>query len=469
MLPDAPDLGAQELAAEMAEIFAMSLIAECHLSDLDNPHCVVQIDPATRFNLHELLCELRSLPWCDARTPAKDLGDLPATDDMDEAGHRRAARWNNESQLTLGTLFRSGVALTSGAAPLSGLFATDHAVGPAQGPLPAPVSAAPLSLWSRWCAVHSGAGLGLPGRGASNADITTLSELAEHVFKAPPARAFHSATLASLAHGSPFDPGLNGLTGKAEGWTGGRLFALLAEAESRARWAALRRLARADRLSRPAVTAARMTVHLAREEQQSDAAEARYRGAADELALSAPNLLNWVSRANKAARSRQRFEHSLFLPLGTAAETMHPSDTATHVVVAGALATLMKAVFDTSQPRHLRLASKADARMDLGQELDRLVANTALARVVTGAYFPAENHQDMRLGQAIALQVLRTAMEEDNRSASLTFRDFDGRILQLVSHPRQFGRGIAELRQGDVSLPWPQEATPPAAHLTAVV
>ncbi|WGW05425.1 bromoperoxidase [Tropicibacter oceani] len=465
-LPAAPRLSVSELAAEMAELFALALMSECHLDDLDNPHCTVRINGATRFNLHELLCEMRSLPWCDAAAPLPDLAGAASP----PAAERRAIRWNGQAQMTLKTLLRSGVRRPDGAGMrLSGLFATDHPVGPAKGPLPAPAASAQLSEWSQWCAAHSGAGLALPGRGAAGAQITTLAQLARHVFDAPPARAFHCATLASLAHGTPFDEGLAPVPGTPGRWTGGRLFALMAQAEEQARWAALRRLAQADRLTRPGVTAARMTVYLAREERQEHMPDARYRHAADMLARHSANLLGWVSHANAAARGPQRFDQSLFLPLGSCSGSVYPSDAAAHVVVAGALATLMKAVFDTSRPRHLRLAGKSAAPMDLADELDLLVANTAMARVVSGGFYPSENHQDMRLGQAIALQVLRQALSEDNRSATLSFRDFDGRALRIVAHPRQFGRGLVELRDAAGSLPWPQMAAPPAAHLTAVM
>lgn len=470
-LPIAPQICASELAAQMAEMFAMGLVSGCGPNDLANPHCSVRIDRATRFNLHELLCELRSLPWCDSKTSPRAVAPSANTSPAhpSEADLRRAGVWNGAGEMTLATLFSAGINHGPGGLRLSQLFSTDRKVAEPEGPITPPSADARLSQWVRWCARHSGAGLAIPGQDTSNPQPQTLAALTSRVCTTPAARPFQSAALAALANGTALDPGLvpHGL--EAPGWTGGRVFSLIAQAEIYARRAAMRRLTEADRLSRPAVTAARMTVHLAQEERHISAGDARYREAADQLVQFAPNLLSWVSKANAAARGAQRFEHSLFLPLGAPAAAYHPSDAAAHVIVAGALATVMKAVFDTSRPSHLRLADRASGRLDLAQELNLLAANYAMARVVSGGYLPAENHQDLRLGQSIGLQILRSALEQDNRSASVQLRGFDGDHLKVVCNPRSFGRGHAELHRDEQAQHWPQDRAKPAAHLTAVV
>ncbi|WP_418593229.1 bromoperoxidase [Ponticoccus sp. (in: a-proteobacteria)] len=453
--------GPVELAGEMAEVFALSLLRDHPASALADPHVETRIDRGTRFTLHELLCELRNLPWFDARQMAEAM--QPAARPPGPAGdpaHRRSLHWNRDGQLTLRTLQRCGVALTEDETRGSALWREDHA-GEAAPPAAVPAGDAPMSDWVAWCAGQSGAGPRVAGLLPAPMVPETPGALADALPRIPAARPFHNAALAALARGalSVSAPSACDL------WTGPRLFAVMAEAERHARRMAQEQAARLDRLSRPAVTAARMTLWLTREERDAAPAHAEYRAAAEMLAEQAPGLLHWVSRANAARRGLRRRGLALFLPLAGVHSLKHgPSDTAAHAVVAGALGTLLKAVlWHAPQPLH-RIGAAAPA-----QEVDLLMRDIARARVMTAACLPSEAFADLRLGQAIALSVLREAMERDNRSARLTFRDLDGRALVLQAHPRHFGRGFAELRAEGQPVAWPQESTPPAAHLTQVV
>ncbi len=449
----------------MAEIFTASLLSRVPVSTLDDPHTEVPVSPGTTVSLHEVLCQMRSLSWCDAGTPLAEAAPAYGL----AAHQRRKLRWNGDRQLTLGTLFRGGVQLPCGqASRLSRLFETDARRGDAFGPIDGPGEAAPLSEWLRWSAEHSGAGLELPGRAEQIADLQTHQDMAQHCLGAPAGRLFYNTALAALSNDAPLDPGLPETSETNALWTGGRLLALLEEVERRARFAALDQLSAKDRLSRPAVTAARMTVYLAREERHETPEDDTYRHAADELSLAAPDLLFWVSRANAFGRGRVRFERSLFLPVGAANAPFHPVDAATHMVVAGAMATVLKAVLDTSSPARLRLGRPASDAVDLALELDKAVSNIAMARTLNG-YYPSENHQDMRVGQNIALQVLRDALERDNVDASLALRDFDGRALRLQAQARPLGRGAAKLQVESEWMGWPRGTARQDTHLTAVV
>lgn len=464
-VPEAPCLSPPELAADMAELFALGLVQDLRAEALLDPHCAVRIDGATRFTMHELLCELRNLSWFDGARAVRPTDVSQAG--QDSAALRRALRCNGDGQLTLHSFLRGGVALRGGGPVLSALWDADHVVARCHcGTDDWPSEAAPMSEWERWCAEHRSAGLCLPlgaVRGATQ--DPSLGDRAMSLHQTQAARPFHNAALAALVRGAEMAAGL-----PAPGlWTGPRLFSLMAEAESLARRFARVQASWPDRMPRPAVTAAQMTVWLAQEEGRHGRRADAYRAAAEELAGAAPNLLHWVSRANRARRGPQRFAVSLFLPLaGPERQHLTPSDLAAHAIVAGALATLIKAVFDTSPRMQLQAVGDSGPATTLEDQVDRLAANVALMRCVTGGYFPAENIQDLRLGQAIALHLLRDRMEADNRSARLAFRDFDGRSLQVQAHPRRFGRGLAELRCDAVPIAWPQEAGHPAAHLTAV-
>jgi hypothetical protein len=465
-LPAAPRLCAAELAAEMAGLFAFGLVQDQRVAAVADPHLAVHIDGATRFTMHELLCELRNLSWFDARIafPQAD----PAANGPAEAGNRRYLRWNSDRQLTLCSLLRGGIARRGGGPLRSVFWDSDHATGMAQDPTPGwPPETAPMSDWLGWCARKTGAGLRLPGPSLPRqTKDTSLGERAEALHWTPAARPFHNAALVTLARGTAMADGL-----PQEGvWTGARLMSLMAEAEALAQRYALYQTGHPHRMPRPAVMAARMTVWLGREERPDAGQGALYREAAEELATAAPNLLEWVSRANRVRRGAQRFAPCLFLPLA-APHRLHlnPSDIAPHAIVAGALATLIKAVFDTSRRTQLQMVGTKGSALALEDQIDRLAADVAVLRAVSGGYYAAESHQELRLGQSIALQLLRQRLEADNRSARLSLRDFDGRSLQVLAHPRISGRGHAELWCNGDLIAWPQEAGHPAGHLTAVV
>lgn len=466
-LPMSPRLCAAELAADMAELFALGLLQDQRPEALLDPHCTIRVDGMTRFTMHELLCELRTLSWFDGRAPR------PGTDAADsspagqgEAGHRRALRLNGDGQLTLRSLLHGGVALRNGGPVISAFWKNDIEVYAGHGPAgDAPSEAASMSEWLDWCGRHSRAGLQLPGGHPRVPQRVTLGARAEALHRSAPSRPFHNAALAALARGAGLDGGLPG----DGAWTGPRLLALMAEAETLALRFARLQVARPDRLPRPAVTAARMTDWLRRDDGRQAPHGANYGEAIEELASAAPNLLSWVSRANRALRGPQRCDGGLFLPMaGPARQHLNPSDLAAHVIVAGALATLIKAVFDTSRQAQVRAVEDRGPALALEDQIDRMAANVSVLRCVAGGYFPSENVQDLRLGQAIALHLLRDRMERDNRSAALSFRDFDGQSVQILSHPRPLGRGHAELRRDGAPADWPQAAGHPAAHLTAV-
>lgn len=467
-LPEPPCMGAAELAADLAELYALGLMQDVNPQALTDPHQEVRIDRTTTVTVHELLCELRNLDWFDAQTlvPRHNPAGLSLPSEAGEAAQRRALRWNGDDQLTLQGLLRGGVALRRDGAVMSRLWEVDHWVAMPFGQGDQlPGEGSPMSAWQDWCARSSQAGMRLPCAWGLAVHRLTLGDRAEAMHLMPPAWPFHNAALMALAHRPAMDPELP----EAAGWTGSRLFALMAEAETLACQTAQVRAGRPDRMPRPGVAAARMTVWLSRDDAQADQARETYQAAATELADCAGNLLRWVGLANQARRGPQQFDPSLFLPLsGPERQYLNPSDIAPHVIVAGALATLMKAVFATSGPAQLHAVGSGGPNWALEDQVDRLASNVALMRCVTGGWFPAENHQDLRIGQAIALHLLRARMQSDNRSARMSLRDFDGCSLQLVSHPRHFGRGHAELLRNGEPIAWPQESGHPAAHLTEV-
>lgn len=454
-LPDlcprpAPRRSVAEQAAEMAELFFFGLVQDLHPDQLTDPHAQVRIDRRTSVSLHELLCELRNLPWYGAAAAGRGL--------TSDVAARRAARLNGDDQLVLRRLAILGLHDDTPTG-LSSLVTQDHAVGPGGTiDIPLPGRDAPMSRWLGWCAARSGAGLHLPGQPPTGPTVSRCTDLVRHLQRTPPARIFHNAALAALARGAALSPGLNG-------WRGGDLFALMAEAERQAIHLSLLQAGRQDRLTRPAVASARLSVALSTGPGTVPGLDA----VAEMLNDHTPGLVHWMTLANRARRGPQRTEVSLFLPLCPAGTLPPlPADLALHLTVAAALATLVKAVFDTV-PRPVRIAGSRPAEVDLARQADLAVANIALARLVSGGYYPSENLRDMRAGQTIALRLLREVLETDNMPADLGLTDFDGQAVRLRAVDRAGGRGHAMLSVNGEIRRWPQPGGAPHPHLTAVV
>jgi len=464
------DLGPRELAGNMALLFAMSLLRAKRPTDLEDPHSQIWINERTGFTLHELLCELRNLSWFEARAlPSFDLP--PVAHDVangDAKSKRRQASWNDDGQLTLRTIFRGGLGFSENAPRLSPIFQLDTEVSETGGYMPPLSETSDMSSWLSWCAAHSGASL-RPQCDQVQPEIQSLGHLSEYIHQAMPSRLFHNAALDALARGAEVDHGLCPDYPASHSWNGPRILNLMAKAEQQAQRLSTDNMMRNRRhYHRPPVTAARMSVHLACQDMSSDKNDT-FRQAADELADAAPNLLHWYTQAQDVMRGPQTIEPALFLPLsGTGNAPLHPSDFTSTVMIAGALGTLIKAVFETS-PEALRPVRDQGPDRHLEADIDQLVANISLARLVAGGHFPAENYQDLRLGQTIALHLLRDTLGQENRSTQLSFRDFDGRRLTLKAHPRSFGRGHVELLEDGRTIDWPHDKSMPRPNLTAIV
>ncbi|CUH78595.1 hypothetical protein [Tropicibacter naphthalenivorans] len=448
--PDPLRFSPQELAAEMAELFALGLMQDCRLDQIASPDCPVQIAPGLVVTQADVMAQVSALPWFSGQTCL-----APGMSAQRRALHRQKGKL---------TLWRGGVALPGNGAAASAVLMQDHS---AAAPAPVrhtPQPDAPMSVWADWCARQFGAGLRLPGAEGAAPQIDTLAEMAAHIHAMPAARPFFNAALAALARGARFGGG-------ATDWNGKRLLSTMAKAADAATRVSLLQASSIDRMSRPAVTAARLSLNLSMA-QVPDALETeQLRAAAEILRQHAPQLLAWMSAANAARRGPQRTAYSLFLPLNNSDSVpLHPADCATHMLVGSALATVLKAVVDGGHQTQLTTVGSQGRDVIFANEIDQLVANIATARVVSGGYFPAENHQEQRLGQALGLAALRDTLTLRNCPAAMAFRDLDGRVLQLVAEPGADGHPLVRLLSEGTCLDWPSGKRPPKPpeHLAVV-
>ncbi len=120
---------------------------------------------------------------------------------------------------------------------------------------------------------------------------------------------------------------------------------------------------------------------------------------------------------------------------------LHPSYGAGHATVAGACVTILKAWFDESyvipnpvQPSAdgLSLLPYIESNLTVGGELNKLASNIAFGRNHAGVHWRSDAIQSLKLGEEIALNILRDqrgTYNERFRGFSLT--RFDGRQVNI--------------------------------------
>ena len=167
-----------------------------------------------------------------------------------------------------------------------------------------------------------------------------------------------------------------------------------------------------------------------------------------------------------AQQMRQIGHKNLFLPIAfTAGSPPHPSYGAGHATVAGACVTVLKAwlqedmkiadLFGSGAARHpandapLRISvadaygqlvdyREADAgEMTVGGELNKLACNVAMGRSMGGVHWRSDNTRSLRLGEKIAVELLRSESEDyaevfpDGTKPSWSFTSFNGNPVKI--------------------------------------
>lgn len=169
---------------------------------------------------------------------------------------------------------------------------------------------------------------------------------------------------------------------------------------------------------------------------------------------------------------------TLFLPMAfSAGSPNHPAYGAGHATVAGACVTVLKAWFDEDaklaeifasfngtaptvaypkdpprqelkllQPGYRKAGGKLDEfcepqnytgadadRITVGGELNKIASNVAMGRSMGGVHWRSDNTRSLRLGEAIAIEILRKrTMEYAERPVSFTFRTFDRQVAHIT-------------------------------------
>lgn len=140
----------------------------------------------------------------------------------------------------------------------------------------------------------------------------------------------------------------------------------------------------------------------------------------------------------------------------------HPAYGAGHATVAGACVTILKAFFDmfeedrvTERPWPLPAyvarfaegkggnaneggelvpAPESPRPLTVQGELDKLAANISIGRNMAGVHYYTDYYESLRLGERVAVSVLEEHMATYGERVSMTFTSFDGDAVRVAGH-----------------------------------
>ncbi len=297
--------------------------------------------------------------------------------------------------------------------------------------------------------------------------ISTLRDLARFVNRDALHQAYFNAALFLDAIGAPPDSGnpyRGNLYSREAGFAtlgGPDLLTLVSEVASRALKVVWRQKWLVHRRARPEVYGGLVQMQCI----GHDCQQRQY------------GLPAWVAGTEAAQRIRAHNTdqnggtETLFLPMAfSAGSPNHPAYGAGHATVAGACVTVLKAWFDedaklmnlieiaqandrTRNPGPLLQGllqpgshnsgelfeppgayNGADAdKITVGGELNKLASNVAMGRSMGGVHWRTDNTRSLRLGEQIAIEILRKRTEEyAERPVSFTFRSFDRQMIHIT-------------------------------------
>jgi hypothetical protein len=289
--------------------------------------------------------------------------------------------------------------------------------------------------------------------------ISTLRDLARFVNRDALHQAYFNAALILDALGAPLDDGnpyKGSRFGREAGFAtlgGPDLLTLVSEVASRALKVVWRQKWLVHRRARPEVYGGLIQL-------QTDGLG----GATRPYGLGAQVV------ASQAAGLIHSTQGTYYLPMAfSAGSPSHPSYGAGHATVAGACVTVLKAWFDEDQklgevinraqlPENgkepfawrallqpgARIKGEAfdepqsytgndSARITVGGELNKLAANVAMGRSMGGVHWRSDNTRSLRLGEQVAIEILRKrTLEYAERPVAFTFRSFDRQTVHIT-------------------------------------
>ena len=307
--------------------------------------------------------------------------------------------------------------------------------------------------------------------------ISTMRDIARFVNRDALHQAYFNAALFLLGIGAPLDAG-NPYRGNRYSREGGfatldgpDLLTLVSEVSSRALKVVWRQKWLVHRRCRPEVYGGLLQM-----QRKGYMGEMRAYGL-PETVQACNNFDNALNDTLAAVASHNAAQNggteTLFLPMAfSAGSPNHPAYGAGHATVAGACVTALKAWFDedakladvfaranagfpkdppAGELKLLQPGYRQDGgtledfcepqqytgpdadEMTVGGELNKIASNVAMGRSMGGVHWRSDNTRSLRLGEQVAIEILRKrTMEYAERPVSFTFRAFDRHMVHIT-------------------------------------
>ncbi len=444
-MPPAPAVGSHELTGELAEVYAQALLRDEQLSNL-------RFDGSTTAVQENILVSLSDLEWFDDSTPLSGLSAAARqrrrTIMNPQTVFRGRARGDTIGPYISQLLLAGSPLLDAGRTAADGLVAYGAQTINQRVRQAAPVDF--LTSWDEWFDVQNALAPS-PNQLFEGPDrfITTGRDLASYVEDDALYQAYFTACLVLFAHGVSLDRGMPFADDDADDHQQGfvlfapnHVLSLLGEVSMRALKTVKYQKFNVHRRLRPEELAARVE-----RAELLDIAELTTMA----LTLDASPLAVDVRASNDTASGTP----SMLLPMAYAeGSPMHPSYGAGHATVAGACATVMKALFDHTQPLAVSgsatnafVANRDGSALELvrvldetGQpgeltvegEINKLASNISIARSWAGVHYFSDYWESMLLGEAIAIEILREHMVTTAIDFTLSIPTFEGSTITLT-------------------------------------
>jgi membrane-associated phospholipid phosphatase len=392
--PPAPRIDSARNSAEAVELYWMALSRDI---------------PFTAYESHPLIAE--------------------AAQDLSELSDYRAPKI--DGRITPATIFRGDTRGDLRGPYLSQFLLRDIQYGTLRIPQRQDtVSAADyLTAWDDWLAVQRGCQVEPERRNQQDRRyLRSGRDIAHYVHFDALYEAYLNAALILLDLNAPFDQGNPYVhTRRQEGfgtYGGPHLLSLVTEVATRAlkaqwfqKWFVHRRL-------RPEAFGGRVHAHLTNLRDYS---------------MIDSEVLE--SRALKATYGK--FGTFLLPQAFPEGSPVHPSYGSGHATVAGACVTVLKAWFDESWVLPDPVVSNEDGtelvpftgpdanRLTVGGELDKVASNIATARNIGGVHWRSDYTESVRLGEAVAIGILRDQVRVNHEAATFGLTRFDGTRITI--------------------------------------
>lgn len=477
----APLVGSDELAAEMAELYAMALLRD---------HTFTDIAGEADADVVAVRTALGTMPWFDGSASEPGAaGRRAATRAVVGSGAdlfrgstagAQAGPWPSQ-YLLIGSTSPVGTGNTAEPSfqgvkarfSLEDGFVLYGTQVIDQRSVVAKEGIDHMTSWAGWLDCQNGVDFnGLDVFRNRRRYLTTPRDIATYVHYDALYQAYLNACLIMLADSARFPkssglPETDSRTRAAFASFGGpHVLSLVTEVATRGLKGVWRQKWLHHRRARPEVVAALLTLHA----NEPASVPADLAAELDALAAKIPaDLLQRVSAHNTAQNGSAAVQpdpaHAADLPTIDAGKNYllpmafpegsptHPAYGAGHATVAGACVTVLKAMFETVDAHGREtpwpyadvfvptlkddeggelVPDPAAPGLTVTGELDKLAANISIARNMAGVHYYTDYYESVRLGERVTASILEEQMGMYDEPVEVRFRSFDGDLVRIT-------------------------------------